>query len=118
MSTRRDTLKFQQLVSNPSVALLIHDFPTATQGEAAAALGSCSYSVTLNGLVSACKEGSEEERHYRSLHLLKNPDYRQFIDKKGQAVIVVRVERARLCDIQDKVTHWDIYGRAGSVAMS
>jgi hypothetical protein len=49
LSTRRNTKKFYQIVENPKVAVLIHDFPVAKQ-----------WSITLNGVAevgnhSCCK---------------------------------------------------------------
>jgi hypothetical protein len=39
--------------------------------------------------------------------LAGNPDYTQFICGEGIAVIVVRIDRARMCDVQDKVSYWN-----------
>jgi hypothetical protein len=54
-----------------------------------------------------CAESSEEEHIYRDLHLNNNADYRQFILGHDIAVIVVELERARICDIKDQVSYWN-----------
>lgn len=47
LSTRRDTKKFEQILRNPKVAVLIHDFPHLEQ-ESGGHHGK-SWSITLNG---------------------------------------------------------------------
>lgn len=42
----------------------------------------------------------------RSIHLKCNPDYAQFISSASNAVVVVKVLNARMCDINDRVTYW------------
>ena len=95
LCTRRDTKKFLQLVENPSVAILIHDQVTSPK---------CS--CTLNGRVEIIEGGSKQDSKYRGIHLFKNPDYKQFIEGEGIAVFLVKLEKGRLCDLRDKVTHW------------
>ena len=51
----------------------------------------------------------------RDVHLKANPDYAGFIqqapdstpERPSPAVLIVRIESARLCNIKDKVEHWD-----------
>ncbi len=43
---------------------------------------------------------------YREIHLKNNPDYAQFIKGDEIAVMKVQVERARMCDINDRVCYW------------
>jgi hypothetical protein len=49
--------------------------------------------------------GDDEER-YRAFHRKMNPGYDQFIVGEDIAVLAVRIEKARICDINDKVKHW------------
>lgn len=49
LSTRRNTKKFYQIVENPKVAVLIHDFPE-TASSTPAAEKSKQWSITLNGV--------------------------------------------------------------------
>ena len=100
LTTRRNTKKYNQIVSNPKVALLIHDF----EGEHHDDDTSSRFSITLNGEVDT-DLGSDEER-YRSLHLNNNASYEQFIVGPDVAVLAVRIEKARICDINDKVRTW------------
>ena len=97
LCTKRKTKKYEQLVLNPSVAVLVHDQLSSP---------TC-YSCTLNGSVEIIEEGSEKERFYKNIHLDKNPDYKQFIEGEGIAVFLVKLEKGRLCDNQDNVTHWN-----------
>ena len=47
-STRNDTMKYQQLLECPNVAILVHDFPN--QKKDLDAQGGRTYSITLNGV--------------------------------------------------------------------
>lgn len=104
-ATRRNTKKFDQMMECNSVAILIHDFPHLHESEKTTSHGK-SYSITLNGVSLALPEGSEEEKLYREIHLKNNPDYAQFIVGPEIAVVLVKVDRARLCNIKDQVTTW------------
>ncbi len=104
MCTSRKTTKFQQILKVPNVAILIHDFPHLNVDKDVSLAGR-SFSITLKGKAFVTEEGSEEEQKYRQIHMERNPDYAQF--NKSGAVIVVRVEKARLCDVQDNVTTWE-----------
>jgi general stress protein 26 len=99
MSTNRRTKKFEMLQKQKGVALLVHDF--------AEQQGGGSYSVTLNG---ACRivEDPEKAEHYRAAHLAHNQGYQQFIVGEDIAILCVDVTSARICDINDHVTKWDV----------
>lgn len=43
----------------------------------------------------------------RQIHLRSNPEYAQFIEGDDIAVIKVTVEKARMCDINDRVSYWN-----------
>lgn len=88
LSTKRATKKFSALVSNPKVAVLVHDFDTLrSSGSDAGSEGGVSErgdhyargtsSVTVYGGVTVAV-GDVQER-CRALHLLANPKYPQFI---------------------------------------
>ena len=94
LSTRRDTKKFAAIISNPRVAVLVHDF-VGDHGTA---------SVTINGTMHVT-EGEQEER-CRAAHLAKNAKMAQFIVGEQVAILVVTPQSARICNIQDKVTYW------------
>ena len=129
MATKRDTKKFRQISRSGSVALLIHDFPHLKLNEegepesprddsAGVTKGhqrspSCTYSITLNGVAESATGDFAEK--LRAIHLKANPDYAQFIqqnkevstaEKPAPAIIVVRIESARICNFKDQVKHW------------
>jgi len=104
MCTRRNTKKFDQMSCSSSVAILIHDFPHLNEQASSSQTHGKTYSVTLNGVSQALPENSADEAKYRSIHLQRNPDYSQFIE--GNAVILVKVDCARSCDIKDRVQFW------------
>ena len=100
MSTNRNTKKFEMLRQQQGVALLVHDFDKESPSDIAGR------SITLNG---QCRilSGADEER-YRAAHLAHNPDYPQFIVGKDIAVLCINVSSARICDLNDKVEHWNV----------
>jgi hypothetical protein len=105
MGTSRDTAKYKHLQDiSQTVAILIHDFPHLVMEGKGDALCGKSFSITLKGRAEICDEGSTAEANYREIHLKANPEYAQF--SKSGAIVIVRVEKARLCDINDKVTTW------------
>jgi hypothetical protein len=36
-----------------------------------------------------------------------NPEYRQFIVGEDIAVLLIHIDRARMCDVQDRVCYWN-----------
>lgn len=118
-TTRRDTMKCRHLESNPSVAILIHDFPALRNDtEFAASYESATYSITMYGNASVLVDGPEAER-LRDIHLdHSSPEARVFIRGEGIAVVRIAVECARVCDSQDKVKTWNVSGGWGGDAPS
>ena len=114
LTTRRKTKKYSQIMKNSKVALLVHDF-SHTDGHDNhvdhvgnnGTNGIQKFSITLNGQVYDT-EGSKDEETYRQHHLSNNKGYEQFIVGKDIAVLAVRIEKARICDINDKVKHWNV----------
>ena len=107
ISTRRDTKKFKQIQENPKIALLIHDFPHLDGTEGDDRCGR-SFSITMNGTAKIIDAGDVRDLKYRQIHQLSNPDYKQFIVGESIAIIVLQIEKARCCDINDKVSYWDV----------
>lgn len=109
MTTRKNTQKYQNLLSYSRVALLVHDFPTqrgTTEEQLSRGGGyNRTYSITLYGTVRMPDDPQQEER-YRQIHLENNPSSQCFIVGDGIAVLVICVESARLCNAEDKVTTW------------
>lgn len=112
LSTQRRTKKYEILTANENVALLVHDFTTHRDGDEDTnyeKLGTrTKYSITLNGTVRV--ETGELADRYRQIHLARNEAYKQFIVGPDIAIITVHLTRARVCDVNDHVTH---YGKTG-----
>ena len=99
MGTSRQTTKFKHLEESQTVAILIHDFPhlVTNKGDA--------YAESFNTLGKAeiTREGSDAESTGIFMCL---PIRLCTVFSKG-AIVMVRVEKARLCDIHDEVTNWE-----------
>lgn len=108
ISTQRKTKKFDILTQNENVALLVHDFQTHQDGDADSnydKLGTrTKYSITLNG--TTVVETGDMAEQYRSIHLERNRAYAQFIVGPDIAIVTVHLTRARVCDVNDQVTHY------------
>lgn len=100
MSTNTKTKKFDMLKKQRGVALLVHDFGGQSSSSGV-------YSITLNG---ECRIVTDKikAQEYRKAHLAHNPDYPQFIVGDDIAILCVDVTQARICDINDQVTKWDV----------
>lgn len=108
ISTRRNTKKYDIITRNQNVALLVHDFDTNASADVSNYLqmeGQSRYSITLNGKVQV-HTGELAER-YREIHLAYNRSYSQFIVGEDIAIITVNLERARVCDVNDRVRHFE-----------
>lgn len=142
MATKRDTKKFRQILQSNTVALLIHDFPhlkldknsmptspknnsetTCNKNEPGNVPNSgCTYSITLNGVAEIAK--GEYSEKLRRIHLAANPSYADFIQRNDRisstenpdpAIVVVRIESARICNFKDQVRHWNKNGVSQSL---
>lgn len=100
MSTNIKTKKFEMLQRQKGVALLVHDFG---QNSVSAGL----YSITLNGNCRIVEHITKAD-YYRKMHLSHNPDYPQFIVGDDIAILCIDVTSARICDINDQVTKWNV----------
>ena len=105
MSTRRDTKKYQALLNNPQVAILVHDFDTNRERAEKVLESSGTCSVTVYGDLTIVTDKNVEET-YRSHHMSTNPKYKQFIEGNDIAIIVIRPSYARICNINDQVSVW------------
>jgi len=107
ISTQRKTKKFDIITENTNVALLVHDFATHADDANAdySPIGNRPrYSITLNGHVRV--EKGELAERYRAIHLARNEAYSQFIVGDDIAIITVHLQRARVCDVNDRVSHF------------
>lgn len=117
MSTNKNTKKYEMLSRQRGVALLVHDFDKAQIDGTTENNGNTkesTRSITLNG---DCRilSGDDEDR-YRKAHLAHNPDYPQFIVGEDIAVLCIDVTSARICDLNDKVVHWNVLDEHKSIA--
>ena len=104
MTTRRKTKKFDMLMKQKGVALLIHDFPQFDGGDGGGNNGI--HSITLNGNCIIMDDDKKSEE-LRQVHLKHNAQYKQFIVGDEIAVLCVIVESARICNINDEVIKWN-----------
>jgi hypothetical protein len=105
MSTNTQTKKFEMLTKQTGVALLIHDFEQSSSCDNNG--GGQQYSITLNGECRIVTDPTKAE-YYRQQHLQHNPDYPQFIVGEHIAILCIDVKVARICNIHDQVTKWDV----------
>jgi len=119
MSTNVKTKKFDMLAQQSGVALLVHDFVKMPEeeedgdGDGAAAAaggggGGGTYSMTLNGQCRILENGTAQAEKYRQAHLQHNPEYPQFIVGPDIVMLCIDVTSARICDIRDQVTKWNV----------
>ncbi|KAJ1488304.1 hypothetical protein T484DRAFT_1783584 [Baffinella frigidus] len=108
MATRRDTRKFVLMQQHRAVSVMLHDFPQQQPDEVAKP-GAGSFkrtlSISLSGMLRI-EDGAQAER-FRALHLAANPNYANFIEGDDKAIVTVKITRARMCNIEDKVTTWN-----------
>ena len=104
MSTNRHTKKYDMLLQQRGVALLVHDFGGGTTSSGG---GSGEYSITLNGTCSILPNNDPRKELFRQAHLRNNPEYPQFIVGEHIAILCVDVRSARICNIADQVIHWN-----------
>lgn len=106
-STRRDTQKFSNLLANPCVSILSHDF--APRADTAGGDVSPGLAARLHGSLSITCQGrvrvlsGDEEARLRAEHLRRQPAYKQFIDGEHIAVCVVEPEMAQAVGESDRV---------------
>lgn len=103
LSTQRNTKKFDMLTNQKGVALLIHDFEQFNRDNGNHGV----HSITMNGECCILEDGEKAE-YYRAQHLKHNPDYPQFIVGDDIAILCIFVQSARICNINDQVTRWDV----------
>lgn len=112
MSTNKKTKKFEMLAQQSGVALLVHDFVKLPEdygnGDDDGSSSGGTYSMTLNGQCRILENGTAKAERYRQAHLDHNPDYPQFIVGPDIVMLCIDVTSARICDIQDQVTKWNV----------
>ncbi|KAF8470252.1 hypothetical protein BDZ91DRAFT_654782 [Kalaharituber pfeilii] len=134
LTTQNSTKKTFNLLSNPRVSLLVHDWvshrpssttidPTAPRGEIPRSEQSSlatllvnlnsaelsSISATLNGYAYIIPHGTEEEAYYKNIHLRNNPEAenRCYLVGDELRVVVVRIGWARVSDYRGSVKDYE-----------
>ena len=113
-STRRDTQKFENLVANPRVSILSHDFASpagdgGVGGGGADARLRGSLSITCLGTVRIL--AGEEEARLRAEHLRRQPaHYAHFIAGEHIAVCAVAPDSAQAVGESDRVERLGPFG--------
>ncbi len=95
LSSRRNSKKFKNILSNKEVSLLIHNDKPGIALEDI-------ISVTING--KAYEEKDEKKDYYQKIHVTKHIDCHQFIIGDEIAILSVSIDRIHTSDIHDQVT--------------
>lgn len=98
MATRKDTTKFQNLMVNPRVSLLV-DTRVQNPGER-----SRIRSVTVEGLASPIEDAAEDNEVRRRLGE-RHPQIRRLLEDPLSATIAVKVKGLLLLEGPEKATH-------------
>ncbi|TJX15183.1 pyridoxamine 5'-phosphate oxidase family protein [Tissierella creatinini] len=94
LSSRRNSKKFENILSNREVSLLIHNDNPGTPLEDIV-------SVTING--KAYEEDAQRD-YYQKLHTTKHNNRHQFIIGDEIAILLVSIDKIHTSDIHDQVT--------------
>ena len=89
LSTRRDSKKYNNIIKNKKISLLLFS-------------NSSELSATFLG--TAMTMDGEKERRYRDMHMKKN-NMPQFILGENIGVVVFSIEQVIISDKQDRVTY-------------
>lgn len=113
MTCSRQTRKFQNILVNPRVSLLVHDWSTRQQATKAtdlttllSSLNAASlskYSITLNGNAEILTGNSAQ--HFKQKMLESLPETRCYIEDDS-AMIAVHFGSARISDSANNLEQW------------
>jgi nitroimidazol reductase NimA-like FMN-containing flavoprotein (pyridoxamine 5'-phosphate oxidase superfamily) len=92
MVSHRQTKKFQNLIKNPAVSLLID-----TRDEDTGAQRSQTKALTINGVFQEMREGAEKDV-VRARLFERHPHLREFFDHPDAEVFSVQVESVQLLE--------------------
>ncbi|GMM27750.1 pyridoxal 5'-phosphate synthase [Martiniozyma asiatica (nom. inval.)] len=111
VSTPKETTKFRNLLKNPKVSLLVHDWISSTKTEGVLNLLQSinqgelgQLSATLDGHVEKILSDPQDEfyQFLLKLHLSKNPDVKAFIEDDA-AFILIKIVESKTSDSFNKV---------------
>ena len=95
------------MVGNRKVAILIHDFPHLEQSSSGAGAYGKTCSITLNGTASLHSDrASARYKKYSEIHLKNNAPYAQFIVGENIGMVIIKIDKLRISDFNDKVSYW------------
>lgn len=113
MTCSRQTKKFQNIIANPRVSLLVHDWSTRQQATNATDLTSLlsslnaaslsKYSITLNGVAEIITGPAAQYFKQKMLNSL--PETRCYIEDDS-AMITVHFGSARIADKANNLEQW------------
>lgn len=135
------SVKFRNVIENPNVALLFHDWITAknlTLRKKSIHDENCSsgqagstklndflrdlnqnelnqVSATVNGIADIVDPDSEESTYYRRLLLKANPDADIFILGEDTAIIKVKIHKIKVSDIENNTS---VYGQTAKPGLT
>ena len=129
-STPKNTTKYQNIVANPNVSMLVHDWTTSGPHEQASnddldTSGRrnslyelltnlnrneiSSVSVMINGKAQVIDESAEKFDFYRSLHAnnnLEDPGAKNFVDGSDNALVVLKIDSAKVTDVDNNIQEY------------
>jgi hypothetical protein len=107
MTTRRDTQKYEAILTNANVAVLLHDFDGLRTSEIPSPEVHARGSLAVTVYGKAVLQDGEAAARMRQAHLLRNSGSAHFIaDESTYAVFAVVPESMLCCDVYDKVFTW------------
>lgn len=136
LTVQQSNKKTSNLLSNPRVSLLVHDWVShrssfssdnqASNGSGAPAQSSLadlltnintaamsSISATMFGFAAVLESGSEEEKYYREVHQQGQSgggESSVYVTGQESRIVVVRVTWARVADHRGEVRDWVLHG--------
>lgn len=120
MTCSRRTKKFFNIMANPKVSLLVHDWSTRQQATNAtdltallSSLNAASlskHSITLNGSAEILTDEAEQYFKQKMLDSTSGDEARCYIEDPDSAVIAVHFGSARISDKANNVEKWKSEG--------
>lgn len=104
LTTKKDK-KYDDIVSNPNVSVLIHSLEGKASNE-------CSFQDQKHSSVTVTAKAffadKEKESEYKELQISSHPKWADAFKGEDKSVIVIPVEKLTIVDIKDKITTWNI----------
>lgn len=112
-STPKNTKKYQNLIANPRVSILIHDWTTSVEDQSLRTMIENinkneigDVSITLDGHVTKTfNEGDDDYEKFKELHLEVNPRARAFVNG-DTAFVLVKIDVSKVSDSNNNVEEY------------